>query len=76
MWFKGVKGQRICKARGPEPQEGANQVVGRAWESGVKVWGGRGSPSSQPGESGKWCLGQINLAAESRLARKKRNQGS
>ena len=39
MWFKGVKGQMICKARGPEPQEGANQVVGRAWESGVKVWG-------------------------------------
>lgn len=36
----------------------------------------RWAMSSQPAVPGKWCLGQINLAAESQLSGGGRNQGS
>lgn len=52
------------------------RVAGRVWGSWVRLWGRRGSAGSQPGAPGKWCLGQINLAAESRLSGGGRDQGS
>lgn len=69
---QGVQSNR----RGCAGPWGANPHGAGCGELWVRLWGRRGSTGSQPGAPGRWCLGQINLAAESRLSGGGRNQGS